>query len=363
MNPLKISFPHMGDYHMPIARFLRDLFPESEIFACPPTTQKTIELGARHSPDFVCSPFKYNMGNYIEALDAGANVLFQTGMGCRYGYYGEVQQQILRDLGYDFDFICLSREKARLGAAFAQCRKLNPRLTRAAFVRALLEALGRISVMDRLDYVLRERIGFELVPGSFERHKKNMLAELDGSDSLAQIRGVYRKYRNIYRSIPVNAPCLRVGIVGELFTLMEPFSNHYLEKQLAAHGIAVSRKMSVMFLLFGKRDRLTLRRTGEFLRHTVGANGVDSVAQCLDYVRRGYDGVIHIKSFGCTPELSAQPALINISKNTGIPILHMSFDTATCAAGVQTRIEAFADMIKMARDANTKVNSKRYGVI
>ena len=108
---MRISFPHMGDYHLPIRAFLQRLYPEAEVRPAPPLTRETAALGARHSPDFICEPFKYNMGNFIEALEDGANTLFQTGTGCRYGYYGELQRQILEDLGYDFDFVCLNRKK------------------------------------------------------------------------------------------------------------------------------------------------------------------------------------------------------------------------------------------------------------
>ncbi|MCL2367478.1 MAG: hypothetical protein FWC72_00635, partial [Oscillospiraceae bacterium] len=117
-----ISFPHMGDYHRPIRRLLEYLFPEAQVRPPPPITKETAALGARHSPDFICEPFKYNMGNFIQALEGGANRLFQTGTGCRYGYYGELQEQILRDLGYDFDFICLNRERARPRLAYQTLR-------------------------------------------------------------------------------------------------------------------------------------------------------------------------------------------------------------------------------------------------
>ena len=39
------------------------------------------------------------MGCYIEALEQGANVLIQTGGTCRLGYYGELHEQILKDMG------------------------------------------------------------------------------------------------------------------------------------------------------------------------------------------------------------------------------------------------------------------------
>lgn len=356
---LKISYPHLGDYHVPIRRLLQDLFPMAEILPAPPFTQRTVEIGARHSPDFVCAPFKYNMGNYIEALDAGANILLQTGLGCRYGYYGEVQEQILRDLGYDFTFLCFSREKASLQNIFHTCKSLNPSLTFFQFSTSILQALTRIYFMDQLDYFLRERIGFAKDPRHFSNVKKAFLKELTAEDSTPALYRIYHKYQKHYHAIETHIPKnpLRVGIIGELYTLMEPYSNHFLEKQLARGGIVVSRKMSASFLLFGKRDRRSLRGAKGYLQYTVGANGVDSVAGSRQYIKAGYDGLIHMKSFGCTPELNAEPALEQIGKDYEIPILHLSFDTQTSETGLETRLEAFMDMIEMKRkQRNEKVS-------
>ncbi len=356
---LKISYPHLGDYHVPIRRLLQDLFPMAEIVPAAPFTQKTVELGARHSPDFVCAPFKYNMGNYIEALDAGANVLLQTGLGCRYGYYGEVQEQILRDLGYDFTFLCFSREKASPQNIYKACKRLNPDLTFSVFSTSILQAVTRIYFMDQLDYFLRERIGFAREPKCFTNAKKAFLKELTAESSIPALYETYKKHRKRYHSIETHMPknLLRVGIIGELYTLMEPYSNHFLEKRLAGGGIIVSRKMSASFLLFGKRDRHSLRSSRGYLQYTVGANGVDSVSGSKQYAKAGYDGLIHMKSFGCTPELNAQPALEQISRDYSIPILHLSFDTQTSETGLETRLEAFMDMIEMKRkQRNEKIS-------
>src|SRR6056297_606287 len=102
----KVSFPHMGNYWVvikPLAELVSD-----EVILPPPITKRTIELGSAHSPESVCVPFKYNLGNYIEALDKGANILIQAGGGCRLGFYGEPQEEILKSLGYEFDFIKLN---------------------------------------------------------------------------------------------------------------------------------------------------------------------------------------------------------------------------------------------------------------
>lgn len=139
---------------------------------------------------------------------------------------------------------------------------------------------------------------------------------------------------------------------------MEPSSNFFVEQQLAKEGISASRVMGVWFLLFGKNHRQALKNSGPYLWHTVGANGVDSVSQSLAYAKKGYDGIIHMKSFGCIPELNATPALMNLSRDWNIPILHLSFDSHTSETGVQTRLEAFADMIRMKREEGDVANSQ-----
>ena len=82
MNKKIVSFPHLGDYYIPIEYLLKKT-TNLKVVPSPPITKKTIDLGSKYSPDFVCIPFKYNLGNFIETLDNGANILLQAGGGCR----------------------------------------------------------------------------------------------------------------------------------------------------------------------------------------------------------------------------------------------------------------------------------------
>ena len=97
----KIAFPIMGDYYVP-ANYLFSNICKCEIIRTPKITNKTVELGSKNSPDFICTPFKYTLASFIECLEKGADTLIQMGGGCRYGYYYELQEKILSDLGYNF---------------------------------------------------------------------------------------------------------------------------------------------------------------------------------------------------------------------------------------------------------------------
>ena len=81
-----IAFPQLGNYFNPLRKLITNT-THLKVIEMPKITKKTISLGSKNSPDTVCVPFKYNLGNFIEALDKGATVLFQAGGGCRYRYY------------------------------------------------------------------------------------------------------------------------------------------------------------------------------------------------------------------------------------------------------------------------------------
>ena len=82
--------------------------------------------------------------------------------------------------------------------------------------------------------------------------------------------------------------------------------------------------------------------------------GTESVAKAKMLAEKGFDGLIHIKPFGCMPEVNAMPILQKISKDYKIPILYFSFDSQTSETGVKTRLEAFYDMLIMKKGEKIK---------
>ena len=123
-----ITFPHLGPYYVPINYLVTNL-TKTKVIIPPPITKKTINLGSKYSPDYVCVPFKYNLGNFIEAIEQGANIILQAGGGCRYGYYAELQEQILRDLDYDFEFInFIENNHVSIKKIYKFSKRINPKL-------------------------------------------------------------------------------------------------------------------------------------------------------------------------------------------------------------------------------------------
>ena len=345
-----ISFPRFGDYHIPLAMMLRRIFPQAQVLPPTPITARTIELGARHSPDTVCMPFKYNLGSYIEALERGADVLMGAGAGCRYGFYGETHELILRGLGYKFDYINFFEMDGSIINVYKLCKRLGSPLSLLRFLMTARLIIKTLAAMDETDFYIREHSGLEAAPGNFDRLKTRFLLDLEADKHGERASALAKLYKQNIAAVPLTEPkkAPRAGLVGELFSLIEPSAQHSIERALTDNGITVTRRTNLTYLLFQKRKHIPrlLREAEGYIEHHLGADATGTVANALEFAKAGYDGIIHLKPFGCTPELNAIPFLERISRDYDIPILYFSFDTQTTPTGVGTRLEAFVDMIK-----------------
>ncbi len=368
-----LCYPSLGNYDIAI-QFFVEHGAGSTYLPPPAMTKHTVDLGAKYSPDFVCAPFKSHMGNYIEALEAGANVLIQTGGTCRLGYYAELQEQILKDMGYEFELLDLNPYRYRkLIPMFRDMLKLVDDGNIVTLVQALPGALRMVVFIDRIEDYYRQNMGFEVTRGDFDAVYERFLSELRDANSLGAARRAYKKAKADMEAIPTNKPehPLRVGFVGEYFTIMETFSNHEIERKLAQMGVEVHRWMNLSNSVLLCPEERTLKKLARYLHYDIhkfpasiwvnyhrelaskyvkfntGSSSVATVALAEHYAEQGFDGIVHIKSFGCTPEMDSIPILHNISADYGIPILFMSYDTQTSDTGIETRLEAFYDMIAM----------------
>ena len=86
------------------------------------------------------------------------------------------------------------------------------------------------------------------------------------------------------------------------------------------------------------------------IKYRLGADALDNIYHTRYLCKKGYDGIVHIKSSFCTPEIGAMPLINKVAKDYDIPVIFFSFDTNTSKVGVETRIEAFVDMLKMKKE-------------
>ena len=344
-----ISFPHLGNYHVAFNYFLTNAC-KCKVIVPPVSTKRTIELGSRYSPDFVCVPFKYNLGNYIEALEMGANVLIQAGGGCRYGYYAELEEQILRDLGYEFEFYnFISDDHVSLVKTYKFVKKMNKKTNVFKCLYYLVNTLLMIIFIDKIEKYIRLNMGFEVNKGEFENLEKEYLDSFNNNGIFKNII-LYRKYKKKFKNILINKDdnYLKVMLLGELYSLIDSTASYNTERKLIKMGIEVYRDTDLTYLLITKRFKLRnmIRRGKKYIKYHLGADASGTVVKSIDASLNMFDGILHMKSFGCTPEISAMSILPRISGEYNIPIMYLSFDAEDNEAQLDTRLEAFFDMIK-----------------
>jgi len=351
-----ISFPHLGCYYVAMEYLLKKL-TNCQVMIPPPITKKTLELGTKYSPDFVCVPFKYNVGNFIEAAEKGANCFAQSGGGCRFGFYGEGQEAILRDLKYDFEFYSLIDEggKISIPSVYRAIQKLNDgKLNKIKFVYYGANTLYMFYCIDRLEDYIRRNIGFAIKPKEFEKVKEKMLKDFAKTKGFFSLWSKYHKWLRAFKKIEINKPddCLKVGVIGELFVVMEPFSNYNIEMELAKMGVEIQRSTDLTYIVVIKpRNRKKLLRiTKGYLTKVLAGDGIDNVAHTVEFCEHGVDGIIHVKPFGCIPEVGAIPIMDRVAHDHNVPIIFLSFDSQTSEEGIRTRLEAFYDMIAMRKE-------------
>ena len=340
----------MGNYHVP-ATYLFSKISNCEILEPPKITSKTIELGSKHSPDFLCTPFKYTLGTFIECLDMGSNTLIQMGGGCRYGYYFELQEQILKDLGYKFDYFNLvTRGHAEIKRIYKIMKEINPKLNIIKSLYYLFITIKMVKYMDYIDNYIRENSAYEISKGQFNKELENMLESFSKVKTYYSLNKIFKKYKKRIFDIKIKKPKnnIKIGIIGELYTIMESFANNNLESMLISRGIEIKRFTNVTYLLFekGKKSKKYLKQTKN-IKYKMGADASDNIYYTKYLIDNNYDGIIHIKSSFCTPEIGSMSIINKMCEDSSMPVLFLSMDTNTSKVGFETRIEAFLDMIEM----------------
>jgi predicted nucleotide-binding protein (sugar kinase/HSP70/actin superfamily) len=343
--------PQIGDYYI-IADILLQRCLKYKTMRCPPLTKRTYEIGARYSPDMICTPFKTTLGNFIEAAQQGANVFVMPGVGCRLGFYDILQKQILDDLGYNCEMITLFDYIPTVKRMFTSFKEINPDLTQEEF-DSIFEIVVKITVdMDNLADFMRRNMAFELNKGEYEKHYSGYLQEVKNAQSVAEAKAIGIKYKEKMDSVAINKPekPIRIGIIGEIYIVVEPFSNCNMEKWLAEHDVEIIRPFDLSRMavsIFTVKEQI--EKSGGYVDYNIGSTANDAIAEAYQMIQDGIDGIIHVKPSSCSPEITAMSILQNMSRDYSIPFMYMTFDTETSEAGVHTRLEAFHDMIVMKR--------------
>jgi predicted nucleotide-binding protein (sugar kinase/HSP70/actin superfamily) len=345
---MKITFPFMG----PVLAYqkLFERFGHTVITPLRPTP-KTVELGAKYSPEFICLPFKIILGSFIEAAEQGAELIVTSGGigACRAVYYGRLSEQILQQLGYNVRVLVFDTIFEDFNSFFNQFKEIKNHQSLTELIRAFHFVIRLIYISDLLQKKLNHIRPYEVTWGTCDRKWQEVQFSLGQCNDLTDLRAVFQKAVRIISAIPVvkERNVLKVGLVGEIYLVMESAANYDLESKLGTYGVEIFRSWYLSDWLTHciLPPRRMLRQVRHYLKHEVGGHERDSIGHILQYNRLGCDGAIHLLPFGCMPELITQTIIPTLALDLDFPILSLSLDEQTGWVNYQIRLEAFIELL------------------
>lgn len=309
-----ISLPYFGSYTSIIGEVAKEV--GWELIMPAPPSRRTVELGVKYMNELMCYPAKVTLGSLIEAAERGATDVFTFAScgSCRQKAYWVLQDQVLKQLGYK-----TTVHPITLGIhTISEICTLDPSLSHWKSTRIFVNTLRKVKKFDDLNWF-----------------------NIEVTD---------------YSSKP------KIGVVGEIYTILEPAVNMNLFEKLHKMDVLVHNSLPLSYFIFKifyetgfiKRkdiDTKVLKEAEKYAEKylpikSVGGHGKEAVIYTIYYALKGFDGVIHLLPFPCMPESTVASVLDRISEDYNLPVLRLVFDEHSGEAGVDTRLEAFVDILK-----------------
>lgn len=367
---IKVAFPHMGTIYISWAAALRKVGVEPYI---PPyTSKKTLSLGTKHSPEAICLPYKLILGNFIEAIEGGADyvAMISSPGCCRLGEYGACINNALVDMGYKANYIELTLYDGIKGM-YDFLKKISGKNDIILFSKAIVLAIRKVFLLDDLESKLSYYRAREINYGEAEKHFIKALKIVDEAMNTRQMnRAKKLAFAEMEKTqIDEKRDILHVDITGEIYLVCDKFSNQDIVKELGKMGVQTRKSLTVSSFLKDaiipkafRKGETHLQRANRlakpYLMRDIGGDALECVSDVAYANERGIDGIIHISPFTCMPEIMSQNIFPAMRENCDIPILPLIMDEQTGKAGYLTRLEAFVDLMRRRKRKISKVQKQ-----
>ncbi|GAI29413.1 unnamed protein product, partial [marine sediment metagenome] len=220
--------------------------------------------------------------------------------------------------------------------------------------------------IDKMERLVQKVRAVELIKGTANRLYAKAIEAIDNADDYNTLKKVQRDYIDQLNHVAkdTQAKPLIVGIIGEFYVTLEPFSNLNIESELGKLGVEVRRrtfisewaKFSFFFNSLGLDEKSKIHKAAlPYLKRDIGGDGWESVGEKVLHAKE-YDGLIHLAPFTCMPETVAQNIMPATKEN--ISVLTILCDEQMNKTGMLTRLEAFVDLLKSRRRARNNNQHK-----
>lgn len=303
-----VAIPWVGQYTYVFKELFESLGLKVQL--PPKTTDKTVKIGAKYSPDMVCIPYKITLGNFIEALEEGANTLITLNgePHCRFRHFYLVQEFALKRLGYkDFEMYGIN-----VANGIPLLKKLS-----GYSVRRIWRHVGE----------LREN-----------------------SWKVDQEKSKWSSER------------LNIGIIGEPYVCWDERANYGIEQKIVELGAnpvntvgfgdflrerADEKFEHIPFVHFTRPEKRPFRVQAQtYFNGAVGGYALANMYNLLWLSDKKVDGLIHLLPLSCAFESMIEEYINAICRDAEIPLLRIAIDENYSESNFDTRMETFIKLIQ-----------------
>lgn len=325
-----------------------------------PNSISTMDLGTQFAPEGACLPFKLIMGNLMESMNRGANTvgMITENGPCRLGFYSLGMRLIFSDLGLgngwlEFDNASVSRGYIKnFKDAYRETH--GKRLSLLTVGRGFMVGFLRIAAVEKLQEERNRLLAYEREAGSVQGAFDEGLALIRAVQSPFAMRGAMRKARKKLHAVPIDPArdTVRVAITGEVYCAVDPFANSDVEMRLARLG---AEPLRVIWQVNYLRHKLhidyfrrishgkAVRAARKYMSEDIGGDCNSNIGHAILAHRRGDDGMVHVKPFGCMLEFVSENLLQKVEEDLDFPILSLTLDDMSGEERINVRLQAFVD--------------------
>ena len=296
----------MGSYTEIVAKLFDEL--GAEVVLASPYNERAFKTAIATSPEMQCLPFKWTLADYIDILEKTDNKItllqYKTCAGrCRFHCYYFTQTEILKKLKYRFSGIYPIRS-------------------------------GFLSVVDVMD-ITGASIG----------------------EVLFAFKRLYKRIKELEEQLYPKTGDIKIGLIGELWTLNDERANLNLVKKLQNLGCYVENSLILShfindgFKMFLSRKRRLLReRAKKIFPELIGGHAINSIENFLTFAEKDFNGIILVKPLTCMPETFVETIINSLAEEYKMPLFMQNCDEMGSETNLENRLEAFIESIRIKKN-------------
>ena len=394
-----LYIPYMAEH----AFALRSAFSACGIKAevMPESDEITLNLGRKYTSGKECYPCVLTTGDIVKLIqdpdfDRENSAIFMPKAEgpCRFGQYQNLQRMILDELGYK-EIPIFSPDSRD---SYSRFLNLDEKFRRTAW--------RGIVLVDLLNKLLWKTRPYESDSGETGKAYQKCLEEIcwtiEQKKSLKRLLGFIQKsFAEI--KVAKNGKKPLIGVVGEIYIRANRFANHNIVKKIEDLGgearvaplaewffytnfmykkRSLSEKRFKEYVKAALKDRVQkkdeegfyerlseilekehelpvediLELASPYLHFTFGGEAILSIGKSIDFIRKGFSGVINTMPFTCMPGTIVTAISRKLrEKYDNFPWLDIAYEGLEDANEL-TRLEAF---MYQAKETQKKINRSK----